>query len=185
MRSPGSAGDPLECGDQGGKLGERQSRDRYWRVGQRGSVPYVALLRDSPYDLIAVGQLASNIGSECTIWVLVMLTAEKIREKCSPLYPIDSIRTLLFSTEHNQIKYVHSRNWSLGNLMTHYAMEQWVDFSRDLGDPQERVRMTDHLASGCQECHRISSMTARLVVTCSNLNDIEVPVYALRIARAI
>src|SRR5207237_3771335 len=69
--------------------------------------------------------------------------------------------------------------------MTHYAMEQWVDFSRQLVNPEERDRMIDHLATGCPECSRISSLTARLVVTCGNLREIEVPVYALRMARAI
>jgi len=114
-----------------------------------------------------------------------MLTAEKITEIRATLYPIDSMRTLLFSTEHDQIKYETKRNWSLGKLMTHYAIEQWVDFSRKLVSSEERARMNDHLASGCTECERLSTLTTRLVVTCANLTTIEVPEYAVRMARAI
>src|SRR5438105_1408639 len=108
-------------------------------------------IRYLPYDPMAIGQLVSTAGSDCTIWVLVMLTAEKFHEKSSTLYPIDSIVTLLFSTGHNQIKYLSTRNWSLGNFMTHYEIEHWVDFSRHLVNPEERDRMTGHLASGCRE----------------------------------
>jgi hypothetical protein len=69
--------------------------------------------------------------------------------------------------------------------MTHYGIEQWVDFSRDLVGPEEREQMTGHLAGGCAECEQLSSLTSRLVVTCGNLMAIEVPDYALRMARAI
>jgi hypothetical protein len=69
--------------------------------------------------------------------------------------------------------------------MTHYEIEQWVDFSRGLIDTAERARMTGHLASGCKACEQLSSLTTRLVVTCGNLTTIEVPEYAVRMARAI
>src|SRR5436305_9920486 len=88
--------------------------------------------------------------------VLGMISPEIVRQNHSDLYPLDSNGTLLFSTEHRQIGYETERNWSLRNLMTHYAMEQWVDFSRQVGDPQEHARMSGHLARGCGECSRLS-----------------------------
>jgi hypothetical protein len=60
-----------------------------------------------------------------------------------------------------------------------------VDFSRELVGPEERGRMIGHLASGCRECERLSTLTTRIVVTCSTLTAIEVPEYAVRMARAI
>src|SRR5437762_14319158 len=65
---------------------------------------------ETPYDPMAVGELVSSAGPERTIWVLVMLTAEKVTEKPWTLYPIDSRGTLLFSTEHDQIRYETKRN---------------------------------------------------------------------------
>jgi hypothetical protein len=69
--------------------------------------------------------------------------------------------------------------------MTHFVTEQWVDFSRDLVEAEERARMGAHLASGCMECTRLYALMTRLVVTCGNLTAIEVPEYAMRMARAI
>jgi hypothetical protein len=114
-----------------------------------------------------------------------MLLTKKVREDWVSLYPIVSIRTLMFSTGQIQIRYETKRGWSLGYLMTHYVMEQWVDFSRNLGDGEERARMHGHLATGCGECTRLLAVTTKLVATCGQLNAIEVPEYAMRMARAI
>ena len=63
--------------------------------------------------------------------------------------------------------------------MTHYGIEQWVDFSRKIGDSEERGRMIDHLASGCTECDRLSTLTTKLVVTCGNPWSMEDIKYAV------
>jgi hypothetical protein len=69
--------------------------------------------------------------------------------------------------------------------MTHYVMEQWVDFNRNFVDSEERALMSSHIESGCMECDRLRDLTVRLMSTCANLGAIEVPDYVVRMARAI
>jgi len=69
--------------------------------------------------------------------------------------------------------------------MKHYTIEQWVDYSRGVGEAQQRTQMEAHLAGGCEDCRRLRALSAKLVAICSTMNTIEVPDYALRMARAI
>jgi hypothetical protein len=69
--------------------------------------------------------------------------------------------------------------------MKHYTIEQWVDYCRNLTEGEEREQMHAHLADGCEDCHRLWALSAKLVVTCGAMKAIEVPDYALRMARAI
>jgi hypothetical protein len=69
--------------------------------------------------------------------------------------------------------------------MKHYAIEQWVDYSRGLGETELREEMREHLANGCPDCHRLNDLSTRLFSTCVTIKAIEVPDYALRTARAI
>jgi len=64
-------------------------------------------------------------------------------------------------------------------------MERWVDFSRNLTAGDERQRMLEHLAAGCEECSRLSELTDRLISTCGSISVCEVPEKAVRLARAI
>ena len=36
--------------------------------------------------------------------------------------------------------------------MKHFAIEQWVDFSRDLIEQKDRSQMQEHLTAGCNAC---------------------------------
>ena len=69
--------------------------------------------------------------------------------------------------------------------MKHYAIERWVDFSRNLVGAQEEAQMRDHLARGCGECAELAGLTGRLVGACARISASEVPESALRLARAV
>ena len=69
--------------------------------------------------------------------------------------------------------------------MTHYAIDQWADFSRGLLAREQFLQMQDHLHSGCPTCRHLSDFTARLTHTCAALAAHPVPESTLRLARAI
>ena len=69
--------------------------------------------------------------------------------------------------------------------MNHFAIDQWVDFSRGLAAAADGARMSAHLASGCPECCRLASFTEKLAQACYSSAGTEVPEPALRLARAI
>jgi hypothetical protein len=69
--------------------------------------------------------------------------------------------------------------------MKHYAIEQWVDFSRDLVESKARAEMQDHLAVGCRECRKLADLTQQLARTCTAISMTQVPESTLRLARAI
>jgi hypothetical protein len=69
--------------------------------------------------------------------------------------------------------------------MSHYAIDQWVDFSRGVVTAEEGTRMRAHLAEGCRECTPLCDFTTRLKDTCSRSAATQVPEFALRLARAI
>ena len=69
--------------------------------------------------------------------------------------------------------------------MSHYAIDQWVDFSRGLVTAEEGARMRTHLETGCVKCAGLASFTTRTVQTCANTLTVEVPESTLRLARAI
>ncbi len=69
--------------------------------------------------------------------------------------------------------------------MKHYAIDQWVDFTRGVVAGPEAEQMLAHLRSGCEECHRISDFTSKLSKACGELASTPVPESSLRLARAI
>src|SRR5258706_10712269 len=69
--------------------------------------------------------------------------------------------------------------------MKHYAIERWVDFSRDLVESEERSQMQGHLGQGCGECRKLADLTQRLTQTCRAIAVAQVPESTLRLARAI
>jgi len=69
--------------------------------------------------------------------------------------------------------------------MTHYAMAQWVDFSRGLSSDGDRSMMEAHLAGGCVDCREALSFCERLASVCRRASAYAVPDYVLRRARAI
>jgi hypothetical protein len=76
-------------------------------------------------------------------------------------------------------------NGSLLNLMKHYAIDEWADFSRGLTPAGERELMLAHLASECAKCKHLSGFSLRLASVAGSLHAVQVPESALRLARAI
>jgi hypothetical protein len=69
--------------------------------------------------------------------------------------------------------------------MNHYAIDEWVDFSRGLLGGENRAQMLAHLESGCTACAQLSKFTKDLTGACIGAAEIRVPDSALRMARAI
>jgi hypothetical protein len=69
--------------------------------------------------------------------------------------------------------------------MKHYAIDQWVDFTRGILAGEEADRMVAHLRSGCTKCHRLCDFTSKLGKTAIGLTSVSVPESSLRLARAI
>ena len=69
--------------------------------------------------------------------------------------------------------------------MSHYAIDQWVDFGRGLLCGENRAEMLAHLNSGCTACAQLSDFMSSLTRTCTSAAEVQVPDSALRFARAI
>jgi hypothetical protein len=69
--------------------------------------------------------------------------------------------------------------------MKHFAMEQWVDYSRDLVGKEDRRQMKSHLDGGCHGCFELAELTHRLVNCCAGIAAGKVPEKTVRLARAI
>lgn len=66
--------------------------------------------------------------------------------------------------------------------MSHYRIEDWVDFVRGLGEVSQTAAMKGHLAAGCPEC---ATIVARLQRTAAGLTaDAARPVPEAVVARA-
>src|SRR6476660_9012190 len=69
--------------------------------------------------------------------------------------------------------------------MKHFAIEQWVDFSRDLIEQKDRSQMQEHLTAGCNACQKLVDLTQGLISCCAAISADPVPDGAVRLARAI
>jgi hypothetical protein len=69
--------------------------------------------------------------------------------------------------------------------MTHYTLEQWVDFSRGLARDIDRPAMEDHLAAGCARCSRMVEMLGMAAIIARGEAANEPPESVLHLARAI
>jgi hypothetical protein len=77
-----------------------------------------------------------------------------------------------------------------GKTMKHFALDQWVDFSRGLVSAEDAIRMSNHLVAGCTSCQREADFCSHLTNVCQRLQTqrqgIEkVPESVLRMAKAI
>jgi hypothetical protein len=69
--------------------------------------------------------------------------------------------------------------------MRHYALDQWVDFTRGVAALDERARMAEHLGAGCNRCQREADFCAQVNYVCERLDTQQVPESVTRMARAI
>jgi len=69
--------------------------------------------------------------------------------------------------------------------MTHFSLEDWVDFVRGVGDATARASMAAHLATGCARCTRATEMLRRTARVMTADAQIDVPEHAVRRARAV
>jgi hypothetical protein len=69
--------------------------------------------------------------------------------------------------------------------MSHYAIDQWVDFTRGTVTRNADGQMRDHLSGGCSECRGLSEFTQKLGDACVRSATVQVPESTLRLARAI
>ena len=109
-------------------------------------------------------------------------TAEK---SALPLYLKITSPTPLCSVPYSGTNTGTKVTGSQRNRMNHYAIDEWVDFSRGLVGGEDGARMRAHLVGGCVDCSRLSEFTTKLAQACINSASSQVPESALRLARAI
>ena len=69
--------------------------------------------------------------------------------------------------------------------MNHFNIEDWTDYVRDVANPELRVLMDAHRATGCARCEKRVDALARLSAMAREEKDIEVPDSLIRSARAL
>jgi len=69
--------------------------------------------------------------------------------------------------------------------MKHFTKEEWIDFARDVIQGEAKSFMQNHLNSGCRECAKEAILWARVSETARREAEVEPPVGALRIAKAM
>jgi hypothetical protein len=73
----------------------------------------------------------------------------------------------------------------LGELdMTHYSLEQWVDFARNVVGEDEKRKMENHLKTGCVRCSKELGMWQRLHQVAQRESAYRPPDGTLRTANA-
>src|SRR5690349_12361004 len=100
-----------------------------------------------------------------------MFAGATVEKVSLPLYLKSTFETPLSRTGRNDTS---SESGSQRNPMSHYAIDQWVDFTRGVTTGEERARMSAHL-DGCSECNRLAEFTSRLTQVCSSSATVEVP----------
>jgi hypothetical protein len=69
--------------------------------------------------------------------------------------------------------------------MTHFDIEQWVDFSRGTATEADRSLMQVHLDSGCTRCSRMVALLAGVAAAVRVDKSSEPPASAVRLAKAL
>lgn len=67
----------------------------------------------------------------------------------------------------------------------HYALDEWVDFTRGLVAPETHASMARHLATGCIRCRENADFCAKVGQACRRLSAEPVPESVIRRAKAI
>jgi hypothetical protein len=68
--------------------------------------------------------------------------------------------------------------------MTHYSMENWIDFARGVFGAQEKAAMQAHLDTGCKPCSKALKLWRRVHQVARQENALEPPVMAVRQMKA-
>jgi hypothetical protein len=69
--------------------------------------------------------------------------------------------------------------------MTHYEIEQWVDFSRGVASDADRPLMERHLAAGCTRCRRIVTLLQGVAAAARADTQAAPPASTVRMAKAL
>jgi len=67
--------------------------------------------------------------------------------------------------------------------MAHFRSEYWVDFARDVIDPEVKQNIERHLAAGCRECVSASESWIRMTEFAAKDTAFEPPADAVRVAK--
>jgi hypothetical protein len=67
--------------------------------------------------------------------------------------------------------------------MTHYGIQEWVDFARGVGDRTGFSAMREHLETGCADCAPVAAFLESLARVCQGMET--APETVARLARAI
>jgi hypothetical protein len=69
--------------------------------------------------------------------------------------------------------------------VSHYQIEEWVDFVRGLVNPELYKKMKGHLDAGCKECSEVAGLFSRIAERAMEDARCEVPDYVVRNLRAL
>ena len=69
--------------------------------------------------------------------------------------------------------------------MSHYRLDQWVDFTRGVATVDDRREIQNHLTSGCDDCRNAERFYRKLAVICERLGAAAAPEQAVQRAKAI
>ena len=67
--------------------------------------------------------------------------------------------------------------------MSHFADEEWTDFTRNLGGPEIRARVQRHLDEGCADCARAWRVWIAVARVAGRETSFEPPETAVRRAK--
>jgi hypothetical protein len=69
--------------------------------------------------------------------------------------------------------------------MTHYSVEAWADFARREMEPENEVRMQEHLESGCRACVQTLQVWLGVLEVATGLNVHNPPDRGIRFVKAL
>ena len=67
----------------------------------------------------------------------------------------------------------------------HFDITEWADYVREVGSPEQRGEMQQHLQTGCSRCERLQGLMAKFATVCAREALLEVPHYAERSVKAL
>jgi hypothetical protein len=71
-----------------------------------------------------------------------------------------------------------------GIEMTHYTMEEWIDFVNQVTPTEQQAAMQAHLQGGCERCAKEVSLWGKVRGTAAKENALQPPADVLRVVKA-